>query len=228
MAIKPGSLGRPVGPTHRTHEERSATTRLKLIEAAIHCLRTYGYAATSTTLVAEIAQLSRGAMLHQYGTKVDLMIAVAKHVVEAQNAFIADALLAYPPGRARFVALTDVTWEALKQPSAIALLEIMMASRSDTALSAKFPAVAKELADSQRKGAWYLAKQAGITDRETVDAMSQLHRAAMQGLSVLMMFTPDQKSLDPMLNLLRSYKDTLAEKLIGDAKDKPAKVKVGD
>src|SRR5436190_7873697 len=102
MAIKPESLARPKAPTRRTHEERSATTRRKLIEAAIHCLRTYGYAATSTTLVVEMAKLSRGAMLHQFGTKVDLMLAVAEHVVEAQNRFIAEALEAFPPGRERF------------------------------------------------------------------------------------------------------------------------------
>ena len=90
--MKPQSLGRPKSPIRRTHEERSATTRRKLIEAAIHCLRTYGYAATSTTLVAEIAHLSRGAMLHQFGTKVDLMLAVAKHVIEVQNQFIAESL----------------------------------------------------------------------------------------------------------------------------------------
>ena len=214
MAIKPGSFGRPTGPTHRTHEERSAATRQKLIDSAIHCLRTYGYAATSTTLVVEMAGLSRGAMLHQFGTKVDLMLAVAEYVVESQNNFMAEALQAYPAGRERFIALTEVTWQALSQPSAIALLEIMMASRSDADLGERFPAVAEQLAVSQRKGAWFLAKQAGITDREAVDAMCQLHRSAMQGLSVMMMFTQDRESLEPMLALLRSYKEIMVDKLI--------------
>ncbi|HEY2752488.1 TetR/AcrR family transcriptional regulator [Phenylobacterium sp.] len=221
MAIKPGSLGRPAGPTHRTHEERSAATQQKIIDAAIHCLRTYGYAATSTTMVVEIAQLSRGAMLHQFGTKVDLMLAVAKYVVESQNKFMAEALETYPPGRERFIALTEVTWQALSQPGAIALLEIMMASRSDADLGARFPAVAEELAVSQRKGAWYLAKQAGITDRKGVDAMSQLHRAAMQGLSINMMFTKDPDSLKPMLELLHRYKEATVDQLIA-ASDPPS------
>ncbi|HET9161457.1 MAG TPA: TetR/AcrR family transcriptional regulator [Caulobacteraceae bacterium] len=214
MAIKPGSLGRPSGPTNRTQEERSAATRQKLIDAAIHCLRTYGYAATSTTLVVEMAQLSRGAMLHQFGTKVDLMLAVAEYVVEEQNRFMAEALEAYPVGRERFIALTEVTWQALTQPGAIALLEIMMASRSDADLADRFPAVAERLAQSQRKGAWFLAKQAGITDRETVDAMCQLHRAAMQGLSIMMVFSKDADSLTPMLNQLKRYKDEMVDKLI--------------
>lgn len=217
MTVRPGKLGRPSGPTHRTHEERSAATRLKLIEAAIQSLRTYGYAATTTTIVAELAGLSRGAMLHQFGAKVDLMLAVAKHVVETQNAFFAEALKDYAPGKEQFLALTDVTWEALSQPSAIALLEIMMASRSDPDLAERFPAVAEELAESQKRGAWRIARQAGITDRAKVDAMGELHRAAMQGLSILMMFTPDVKSLNPALDLLREYKEYLADKLLAEA-----------
>jgi AcrR family transcriptional regulator len=227
MAIKPGSLGRPAGPTHRTHEERNASTRRKLIEAAIYCLRTYGYAATTTTLVAEIAQLSRGAMLHQFGAKVDMMLAVAEHVVQQQNDFMVVELEKYAPGRDRFMGLTDVTWAALKQPGAIALLEIMMASRSEADLGARFPAVAEELALTQRKGAWSLAKQAGITDRAAIEAMSQLHRAAMQGMSILMMFAKDPKAIDPMMDLLQDYKLYLTNKLIAAADPagpQPAKV----
>lgn len=199
--------------SHRTHEERSAATQERLIEAAIHCLHRFGYAATTTTLVAEQAELSRGAMLHQFGTKVDLMLAVAKHVVEKQNAFFRQALRAYPQGRERFVGLTDVTWEALSQPAAMALLEIMMASRSDPDLGERFPALAAALAQSQSDGAWETARQAGITDRAAVDAMAQVHRAAMQGLSITLMFTPDPQSLRPGLDLLRWYKEQLTERL---------------
>lgn len=225
MAIKPGSLGRPVGPTHRTHEERSATTRRKLIEAAIHCLRTYGYAATSTTLVAEIAHMSRGAMLHQFGTKIDLMLAVAQHVVKEQNDFMKERVQRYPPGRERFIGLTEATWDSMRQPGSMALLEIMMASRSDADLGERFPALAEELAETQRRGAWSLAKLAGITDRHAVDAMSQLHRAAMQGMSVLMMFSKDPKSVNPMLELLHEYKVQMTDRLIAAAD--PAQLESG-
>lgn len=202
-----------------THEERSAATRTRLIEAAINCLRTYGYSATTTTLVAEMAGLSRGAMLHQFGTKVDLMLAVARHVVEQQNAFVVAELEKYPVGRARFVAMTDVTWQALKQPDAIALLEIMMASRSDAELGEQFPAVAQDLDASQRRITRGLARAAGIDDQATIDVMGQLHRAAMQGLSVLMMFSHDEEALEPLLELLKTYKEFLTDKLIAEARE---------
>jgi len=222
MDVKQPPAVRRRGRTHRTHEERSAATQQKLIEAAIHCLRTYGYAATSTTLVSEVAELSRGAILHQFGTKVDLMLAVSKYVVEQQNNFFAEALRDFPRGKERFIGLTDATWEALSQPGAIALLEIMMASRSDDELGARFPALAADLAKSQMEGAWAIAKRAGITDRAAVEAMSQLHRAAMQGLSVQMMFATDPKSLEPALNVLKWYKRMLADYLIEHADGGPS------
>ena len=107
------------GPTHRTHEERSAQTQQKLIEAAIFCLHRYGYAATSTTLVAEVAELSRGAMVHHFGAKVDLMLAVARYVVDDQNRFMDEALRELPRGVERFVGLTEITWNLMSQPGAI-------------------------------------------------------------------------------------------------------------
>ena len=141
-------------------------------------------------------------------------------MVEAQNKFFENALREYPRGRERFVGLTDSTWEAMIQPGGIALLEIMMASRSDAELGEQFPDLAAHLASLQSEGAWAIARSAGITDRAAVEAMSTLHRAAMQGLSVLLMFTPDPKSLDPALNLLRWYKEQLTELLINAAGDK--------
>jgi hypothetical protein len=52
--------------------------------------------------------------------------------------------------------------------------------------------------------------------------MGELHRAAMQGLSILMMFTPDPKSLEPALDLLREYKAYLAERLLREAAESKA------
>ena len=186
----------------RTHEERSAATRAKLIEAAIYCLHKSGYAATTTTLVAERAKLSRGAMLHQFGTKVDLMLAVARHVVERQNQFYEQALRRYPRGVDRFNALTEVTWEALSKPPAMALLEIMMASRSDRALASRFPLVAAELKEAQSEGLWRAAQVVGITDRRALDALSLVTNAVMHGLSIQQMFTKDRKELRDALQLI--------------------------
>src|SRR5437016_12734331 len=72
----------PRGP----NAERRAATRAKIMEAAVRCLAEFGYAATSTPLVARLAKVSRGSLLHQFPTKVDLILAVAEYAASARGA----------------------------------------------------------------------------------------------------------------------------------------------
>src|SRR5690242_8997390 len=60
--------------------ERSATTRLKLVEATIQCLYELGYHQTSTVVVTKRAKVSRGAMLHHFPSKADLMMAAMEYI----------------------------------------------------------------------------------------------------------------------------------------------------
>jgi len=206
-----------LGRTHRTHEERSAETKERLIEAAISCLHKYGYGATTTSLVAQEAGFSRGAMLHHFGAKVDLMLAVAEAVLERHNAFYAEGIKRFALGRERFVGLTDLTWEIVSKPPATALLEIMIASRSDVELGERFSVIAEKYLRMQNAGTWIAAKQAGITDRVTINALSQLYRSAMQGLSIVMMFSPERDSIQRSFYLLKWFKEIITEELIATA-----------
>jgi AcrR family transcriptional regulator len=60
--------------------ERLEQTRTRLLDAVIESLAEVGYAATSTTEVARRSGLTRGAQLHHFGTKDQMMIAAAKHL----------------------------------------------------------------------------------------------------------------------------------------------------
>src|SRR5262245_17466263 len=93
----------------RTNAERSATTVSKLIQAAIDSLYEEGYSATTTISVAKRARVSRGAMLHQFPTRVAMLLAVAKHIVEEHSRLRREQLDAYQ-GMARFYAAADVSW----------------------------------------------------------------------------------------------------------------------
>lgn len=57
----------------RTQEERRATTQTALLEATLRCLGRDGYATTSITSIIKEAKVSRGALLHHYPTKNELM-----------------------------------------------------------------------------------------------------------------------------------------------------------
>src|SRR5579871_3002569 len=86
------------------HADRSASMQQLLIDAAIECLHTVGYAATTTQKIIETADVSRGAILHHYPNKVDLIIAVAEYSATFQNAYVDKRVREFEPLMARYMA----------------------------------------------------------------------------------------------------------------------------
>ncbi|MGA0543672.1 TetR/AcrR family transcriptional regulator [Brevundimonas sp. VNH65] len=211
MTAKPAT---PIPQPRGSHAERSAQMRQRLVDAAIACLSRLGYAATTTQVVMEEAGVSRGAMLHHFPTKVDLIIAVAEAAALHQNRSVRRRLGQIPAGLDRYMALTRATWEAICQPPALALLEIMLASRSDPALGERFPQIAQQLEADQREGVWALAKELGIGDRAAVESMVRLHVAAMRGLLIEMTFSGDRHTAEVDITLLEYHKRTLTGALL--------------
>lgn len=121
----------------RTHAERSADTRRALLRAAIRSLHQYGYSATTTMILAELAGVSRGAMHHQFPTKSHLMTFVVESVYEDELRAYDERLRGVDDPRERLLMYPRMTWEVLGRPSGLAVLEIMQASRSDPDLAAK-------------------------------------------------------------------------------------------
>lgn len=214
MTVNPKSSPDRSAKVRGPHAERSASMRQRLIDAAVACLRRVGYAATTTQLVMEEAGVSRGAMLHHFPTKVDLIIAVAESAAAYQNRYVRRRLNVIPPGIDRFLAITTATWEAMCEPPALALIEIIIASRSDPALGARFPAIAEQFETDQREGVWELARDLGIRDRDAIERMVRVNRAAMRGLAIEMMFTGDRKAAEDGMKLLDWYKRQLTGDLL--------------
>lgn len=194
----------PRGP----NKVRRAATRAKILDAAVRCLAEFGYAATSTPLVANLAKVSRGSLLHQFPTKVDLILAVAAHASRAQGAFIRDRVLAKPIGRERFIGGVDAVWQALKRPEAIALTEITLAARSDPELAERYPGFADAVEANMHRARTRMAEGLGAVQRAgEVDVMAHMTLAALRGLAMESVFvgrpTDDAEKVVAMLKELR-------------------------
>src|SRR5437868_11199266 len=73
----------PASPSaRRTNAERSAATQTRLLDATIECLVELGWAGTSTTEVVRRAGVSRGAQVHHFPAKEDLVLAAIEHLVD--------------------------------------------------------------------------------------------------------------------------------------------------
>jgi AcrR family transcriptional regulator len=64
----------------RRQADRSRETRRKLMQATVECLVERGWAGTTTTVVAERAGVSRGAQLHHFRTRGELVAAAVEHL----------------------------------------------------------------------------------------------------------------------------------------------------
>lgn len=118
----------------RTQAQRSAATRALLLEATIECLADLGYAHTTTGAVARRAGLSRGAQLHHYPTKQELVAHAIEHLFAQRRAAFLDAFEALPPEVDRLEGAIDLLWAQLSGPSFAAVLELIVAARSERVL----------------------------------------------------------------------------------------------
>jgi len=124
-------------PPRRSQEARSAETRARLLDATIESLEAVGYAATTTTAVCERAGLSRGAQVHHFPKKQDLVVSAVAHLAARRAAELRRAAAALPPAadpEQRVRALLALVEEAFSGPLFLAALELWVAARTDADL----------------------------------------------------------------------------------------------
>ena len=128
----------------RTQEQRSTETRARLLDATIECLVRYGYAGTTTPRVAEMAGVTRGAQVHHFGSKNDLVIAALQHLAAKRTAAVAGNVADLADTEDPVGKVLDLLWDLHQGPMFIAAVELWVAGRTDPALGrevAKFESI---------------------------------------------------------------------------------------
>ncbi|GAB3243444.1 TetR/AcrR family transcriptional regulator [Nocardioides dilutus] len=123
-------------PLRVPQEERTRAMRARLMEATVELLVERGFSGTSTTLVSERAGVSRGAQLHHFPTKNDLVVAAVEHLTEVRGAELAAAAEALPTGARRTRAVLQMLGDHFTSPVFTAALELWVAARTDETLLA--------------------------------------------------------------------------------------------
>lgn len=127
----------------RTQAERRASTRARLLDATIDCLLDLGYARTTTVEIARRARLSRGAQLHHFPTKTELVTAAVEHLFQRRQEEFRRAFADLPAGVDRWTAAIDLLWSMVSGPTFYAWLELLVAARTDADLRAQVHALSQ-------------------------------------------------------------------------------------
>lgn len=122
-------------PTRTPQGERSQRMRTRLLEATIDCLVELGWSGTSTTVVSQRAGVSRGAQLHHFPSKQDLVVAAVDHISRRRRDELASAAATLPTRR-RTRAVLEILSTQFTSPVFMAALELWVAARTDAALRA--------------------------------------------------------------------------------------------
>ncbi|HET7683102.1 MAG TPA: TetR/AcrR family transcriptional regulator [Marmoricola sp.] len=122
--------------TRVPQEERSRAMRRRLLEACVECLVEHGWSGTSTTMVSQRAGVSRGAQLHHFPTKNDLVVAAVEHLSERRGDELRAASAALPTGTRRSRAVLEMFADHFTGAVFTAALELWVAARTDPQLHA--------------------------------------------------------------------------------------------
>jgi AcrR family transcriptional regulator len=117
----------------RTQAERSAATRTRIIAATVDSLVELGHAATTTLEVQRRAEVSRGALLHHFPSRAELLVAAVYQLFEAQREVVGPEVLRARE-RGGIDAGIDVLWMSFNSPLAIGIDELWSAARNDAEL----------------------------------------------------------------------------------------------
>ena len=202
MSAEP--LARGVAPVPRSRSERTADSRLLILDAAVACLVEDGYAGASTLAVQARAGVSRGRLLHHFPSRAELLVAAAEHVATTQLDEVRSRAAALmddgPTGRQRVDRAIDLMWATFQEPPFWAAMELWTAARTDPALRGALRG------EEQRLRAAIAAVADGIWGPQIAEAplyadLTELLFTSMRGVALVYGFEARPAATDPHLGL---------------------------
>jgi AcrR family transcriptional regulator len=162
-----------------------------------------GYEQISTTLIAKMANVSRGALTHQFPTRNDLLLAAFEGLLEGwhhQYAFTLD-----PEGKHLSTdELIDALWDNIfDEARYVAAIELMLAARQDNELG-------RGLRDILE--AWKLVRDGAIVrliggdvGDDEAELRIQLHLAVLRGIAMHKSFDSDPETAQKLIGLWKNF-----------------------
>ncbi|WP_067815866.1 TetR/AcrR family transcriptional regulator [Actinomadura kijaniata] len=185
-------------------QDRSRATRRRLLEAAVDCLASAGWAGTTVAVVAERAGVSRGAAQHHFRTREELVTAAVEYGADVRMTQMRERLRALADRRLSTLEVLELLGEMYTSPLFRAALQLWVAASSDEALRAQaVPLETRVGREAHRLTVEALGADESVPGvRETVQATLDL----MRGLGLADLLTDDSARRS---RLLRQWAVTL-------------------
>ncbi len=192
-------------------QDRSRATRQRLLAAAVECLAELGWGATTVSVVAERAGVSRGATQHHFPTREDLFTAALDHMADFRMGEIRGEVARLPNGSTRAEVVVDVLVGFYTGPVFRAALQLWAAASSDEALRTQLVPLEAKFARAAHAAAIELL---GVD--ESVPGVRELVQATLdlaRGLGLANVLTDDSAR---RRRVVRQWARTLEQALGGE------------
>lgn len=193
------AAAKPSPRPRRKQADRTAETRAALIEAAIHVIYRSGYNSATTAAIADQAGVSRGAILYHFGTRAQLMSDVIASVYEHEHQQY-ELLQKQGHDGSAIGEWPDMLWEVLSQPSGMAVIEILQASRSDAELAELVRPAQERIELISARG---MLGRFGWTDEKEMLAAVRLFVWAIRGLSIAQVLARNPSEIESSVRFFR-------------------------
>src|SRR5215470_13722917 len=132
----------------RTQQQRRDETRRALLDAAVESLIEVGFARTTTLEVQRRAEVSRGALLHHFPSKAELLVAAVDHLAEMRAREMKAFAQQLPPASdARTDAVLGLLWQCFSGAFFQVAMELRTAARTDPELRPVLASAERTLRD---------------------------------------------------------------------------------
>jgi AcrR family transcriptional regulator len=202
----------PSPPVRRGRRaERTATSRARILDAAVACLVESGYQGATTLRIQARAGVSRGRLLHHFPSRDQLLVAASRHLAtqrlndaDRRRQAIGDDL---PPVE-RLDRAIELMWETFSEPHFWAAVELWTAARTNEELRAALLPEEREIGAVIRAGmAQFYGPELAAHPR--YEQVRDLLLTSMRGVSLTYTLTDRDPRTDPHLALWKDAARTL-------------------
>ena len=211
----------------RTQQQRRDETRRALLDAAVESLIEVGFARTTTLEVQRRADVSRGALLHHFPSKAELLVAAVDHLAEMRARELKVLSQQLPPSEhrgARTGAVLDLLWQCFSGTFFQVAMELRTAARTDPELRPVLATAEKALRERILAQARTLFGK-DVAEHPGLERALDLTLQLMIGSAMSAVLHTEDKRLDVLIDDWKAvFPTVLAHGAKPDAKPKRPKV----
>ena len=206
---RPRRTAAPGSPTkRRTQEQRSHETRLRLIEATLDALYERGYARVTISEIAARAGVSRGALMHHYATKEDLVTTAVEKLLEDATSQIRGFLDKVQSGQLTLDAFLDRLWQMYSGRLIFITIEHITEARHNEPLRASLVPVVRRF-HAALDMAWREFFRATPLPRGEAEILLNATTCMFRGMGIQTVLRKDRAYFDQLLEHWKAHVRTL-------------------